>query len=133
MLVEGNGDGVADAEILLPEWATENIPPSPLAADLIRARLRVEQVIVHRPLTNAERAYSNHAFIEADDRLYQQSIFARSEYIIRDQGGVHGPLSIADLLRTRSGYVVPRAPLWLSGFKLHLLDSIHIEIGRAHV
>lgn len=112
--------------IPLDAWVADGIPPSPRSADLVRARLSVEQVVVQRPLTAAEQAYARHAFVEQNDLLYQQSIFARPEYTIRDEGGIHGPLSLADLLHTAAGYIVPGAPVWLSGFKLELLGN---EIG----
>jgi hypothetical protein len=79
---------------------------------------------VRRQRTAAEAAAVAEHFEVADD-LYQTSVLARDEYVVKPEGGVHGPFSVADLLRdpANGDYTVPEGPTLLGGFTAKLFGT----------
>ncbi len=112
----------------LPTWLIADIPETPKKPTLIRARLAVQERIVTRPRTAAEAAWVHDVTLVPDS--YQKSIFARPEYVIKPDGGIHGALSIGDLLRQSSGdYVVPNAPTLLTGCVVNVWDIAELKLA----
>jgi hypothetical protein len=88
------------------------------------ARLRAMVRIVERTVTDVVTRPAADSC--SDPTLYQQSLFARPECRIDPTGdgdlvGIHGPLSLADLLRDASGaYRVSPGPVLVAGLKLEM-------------
>ena len=113
----------------LPDWLTADIPETPQKPAQLRARLFVTERIVTRPRTPAEIAWVNNP--EWVDDSYQKSIFARPEYEIKPEGGIHGKMSIGDLLRRTSDgtYIVPAGPSLLTGCVLNVWDIAELKLA----
>jgi hypothetical protein len=112
----------------LPTWLIADIPETPNKPTLIRARLVVQERIVTRPRTAAEADWVHAVTLVPDS--YQKSIFARPEYVIKPEGGIHGAMSIGDLLRKASGdYIVPNAPTLLTGCVIDVWGIAELKLA----
>lgn len=108
----------------LPAAFVASIPIGPRKANDLQRRLTIVERRVRRPLTSKEQARRKEGQDQHVPGLYKKSIFHSPEYEIRDEGGVRGPLTIADLLRRANGtYVVPNQPIALAGFRLQILAA----------
>ena len=117
------------------QWSEHELPAAALAAaasvadgpakeQALRDLLQVVPRFTQRARSTAERDGVQERF-EQSATLYQASLFMRPEYQIKPEGGAHGPLTLAELLRDGSGssYTVPGGPALIGGFSTSLLGS----------
>lgn len=118
LLIDGND---IIAEHPLPGWLTDDVHETPQKAEQLRNRLTVTGRFRDIPQQRASALTTWASQAEYVDEPYTKSIFARPEYELKPEGGLHGPLSVGDLLRRADGsYIVPDHPALLAGFVLHL-------------
>ena len=111
------------------ECLMKDLHESPDKADKIRERLVIAERIEDRDRTPEEAEVAEKE--DTRDNLYQESILARDEYKLKNEGGIHGPLYLGDLLKgsdTGNNYIVPEYPTLLAGLTLDLWGN---KIGLA--
>lgn len=113
----------------LPGWLVDG-PETPQKIDLVRSRLVVTERSETHPRTPEEAAFADGRPSDSGAHFYQSSILGRPEYQLKGEGGLHGPIYIADLLKTDAGeYILPKGPVLLGGFDAILFDNNSVKLA----
>ena len=123
-LVVRRSAGAPETKHDLPAAVVRTVPEGPGKAEALRDLMMVTQRIETRPRTAAEKNAVREQW-EQSPTLYTASVLSRPEYRIKNEGGVHGPFYVGDLLKNPATgqYVVPDSAALVGGFKVSLFGN----------
>lgn len=131
LLIASSSSGVEVAQANLPTAMTAGLAPRPGVSAELRREFTIVEAERRRQPTASERAARDAAPTEQASHLYQQSLFARAEYVIKETGGRRGALTLGDVLRdpATGAYIVPNGPVLIAGARVRLFTNV--DIGMA--